>query len=102
MPLLLGDPVKDAAMLRAQSPLSHAAAIRQPLLLAYGEKDRRVPLIHGEAFRKALQAAPGRAPDSLEWQVYADEGHGWRAPVNDIDFWNRSARFLDRHLSASP
>ena len=47
-----------------------------PLLLAYGEKDRRVPLIHGEAFRKALQAAPGRAPDSLEWQVYADEGHG--------------------------
>lgn len=102
MPLLLGDPVKDAAMLRAQSPLSHAAAIRQPLLLAYGEKDRRVPLIHGEAFRKALQAAPGRAPDSLEWQVYADEGHGWRAPANDIDFWNRAARFLDRHLSASP
>ncbi|MCV2365209.1 prolyl oligopeptidase family serine peptidase [Paucibacter sp. DJ1R-11] len=102
MPLLLGDPVKDAAMLRAQSPLSHAAAIRHPLLLAYGEKDRRVPLIHGEAFRKALQGAPGRAPDSLEWQVYADEGHGWRAPANDIDFWNRSARFLDRHLSASP
>lgn len=99
MPSLLGDPVKDAVLLRAQSPLTHAAAIRHPLLLAYGEKDRRVPLIHGEAFRKALQAAPSRAPDSLEWQVYADEGHGWRAPANDIDFWNRAARFLDRHLA---
>nr|WP_316642322.1 alpha/beta fold hydrolase [uncultured Roseateles sp.] len=95
MPALIGDRVKDAADLKDNSPLTHAAKIRQPLLLAYGSADRRVPLIHGEAFRKAVQA--GNA--ALEWVVYQDEGHGWRVPANRIDFWNRTAAFLDKHLA---
>jgi len=95
MPALLGDRVKDAADLKENSPLTHAARIKQPLLLAYGEKDRRVPLIHGEAFRKAVQAGNTR----VEWVEYPDEGHGWRAPAHQIDFWNRTAGFLDKHLA---
>lgn len=94
MPTLLGDRVKDAADLKANSPLTHASSIKQPLLLAYGSADRRVPLVHGETFRKAV--APGNA--ALEWVVYEDEGHGWRAPENRLDFWSRTARFLDKHL----
>lgn len=98
MPQLLGDRVEDAATLKAQSPITHAARIRQPLLLAYGGRDRRVPLVHGETFRKAVQPAS----TALEWVVYEDEGHGWRDPKNLNDFWNRTARFLDRHLSLNP
>ncbi|MBA4175898.1 MAG: hypothetical protein C0505_04970 [Leptothrix sp. (in: Bacteria)] len=96
MPTLLGDRVKDAADLKAHSPLTHAQAITQPLLLAYGSADRRVPMVHGETFRRAVQPGNG----ALEWVVYEDEGHGWRLPAHQIDFWNRTARFLDRHLAA--
>ena len=96
MPAMVGDRVKDAAELRENSPLTHAAKIKQPMLLAYGSADRRVPLVHGEAFRKAV----GAGNSQVEWVVYDDEGHGWRAPANQIDFWNRTARFLDKQLAA--
>ena len=96
MPAMVGDRVKDGADLKENSPLTHAAKIRQPMLLAYGAADRRVPLVHGEAFRKAVGS--GDAP--VEWVVYDNEGHGWRAPANQIDFWNRTARFLDKNLAA--
>ncbi|MBC7380143.1 MAG: S9 family peptidase [Burkholderiaceae bacterium] len=94
-PAMLGDPLKDAADLKENSPLTHAAEIKQPMLLAYGSADRRVPLVHGEAFRKAVRAGGAQ----VEWVVYDDEGHGWRAPKNQIDFWNRTARFLDQYLA---
>lgn len=95
MPTLLGDRVRDAADLRANSPLTHSASIHQAVLLAYGGADKRVPLIHGETFRRAIQAKNSKT----EWMVYRDEGHGWRVPANQIDFWNRTARFLDKHLT---
>ena len=95
MPAMVGDRVKDAAELKENSPLTHAAKIKQPILLAYGSADRRVPLVHGEAFRKAVRAGSAQ----VDWVVYDDEGHGWRAPKNKIDFWNRTARFLDQHLA---
>jgi len=96
MPKLVGDPVADAAQFKATSPLQQAARISQPLLLAYGGADRRVPLYHGEKFYKAVKQTN---PD-VEWVVYADEGHGWALPKNQIDFWGRVERFLDRHIGA--
>lgn len=94
MPELIGDPDKDAADLGANAPIELAAQIKAPLLLAYGGLDRRVPLVHGEKMRDALKAA-GHPPQYI---VYDDEGHGWRRPVNQIDFWKRVERFLDQNL----
>ena len=94
MPRLVGDPVKDAAQFKATSPLHQAARINQPLLLAYGGADRRVPLYHGEKFYKAVK----QTNPNVEWIVYADEGHGWALPKNEIDFWNRVERFLERNI----
>ena len=96
MPKVLGDRVKDAADLKANSPLTHAAKINQPLLLAYGGKDQRVPIVHGEKFKKAVQ---GTNPN-VEWVVYDDEGHGWADPANTLDFYNRMARFLDKYTAS--
>ena len=73
-----GDPLKDAADLKKNSWLTHAAAIKQPLLLAFGSADQRAP---------------------LEWVVHGDEGRGWRAPEHPVDFWHRTARFLDQYLA---
>lgn len=93
MPVLIGDPVKDAAQFKATSPIQQAARIRQPLLLAYGELDKRVPLYHGKKFREAVS----RTNRQVEWVTY-DEGHGWSLPKNRIDFWQRVERFLDRQI----
>lgn len=94
IPLTVGDPKKDASMLDANSPLKHASKIKIPVMLAYGGKDRRVPLVHGEEMRDALTAA-GNKP---EWIQYNDEGHGWSRTVNRIDFWTKVEAFLDKNL----
>ena len=98
MPVLVGDRQKDAKQLAATSPLQLAARLTQPLLMAYGGLDRRVPIEHGTRLRDAL--SPHNA--NLEWVVYSDEGHGWMLPANKVDFWTRVERFLDRHLKAAP
>ncbi|KQV90768.1 dipeptidyl aminopeptidase [Massilia sp. Root351] len=94
MPLLVGDQDKDAAQLKATSPLQQAARIQRPLLMAYGGADRRVTQEHGTQMRDALQAA-GQAP---EWVLYPDEGHGWKLTKTQIDFWTRVERFLDKNI----
>ncbi len=94
LPLLVGDRVKDAAMLDAVSPVLHAEKLRAPLLLAYGGEDRRVPLVHGERLREAMRKV-GREP---EYVVYLDEGHGWLRLENRVDFAQRLERFLALHL----
>jgi dipeptidyl aminopeptidase/acylaminoacyl peptidase len=94
IPLTVGDPKKDAAMLDANSPLKHAAKIKIPVLLAYGGKDRRVPLVYGEEMREALINAGNRP----QWIQYNDEGHGWSRTVNRIDFWTKVETFLGESL----
>ena len=94
MPRLLGDRVQDAALLAQISPLKNAERIKAPLLMAYGAKDERVPLVHGEKLREALRPHNSQ----VEWVVYPDERHGWLAAATKIDFWHRVEAFLARHL----
>ena len=94
MKTLIGDPEKDAELLKANAPLEMAGRIKAPLLLAYGGRDRRVPIEHGERMRDALIKA-GRPP---EWVVYPDEPHGWFQQENQVDFWKRVEGFLAKHI----
>jgi len=94
MPELIGDKTADAAQLKATSPLLQAARITQPVLLAYGGVDRRVPAFHGEKFYKAVKPHnPG-----AEYVEYPDEGHGWTMQKTHVDFWNRVEKFLGTHI----
>jgi acetyl esterase/lipase len=94
MPALIGDRVKDAAQLKATSPIEQAARIRQPVLLAYGGADRRVPMFHGKKFYDAVK----RTNPNVEWIEYPEEGHGWVLEKNNIDFWSRVEKFLDKNI----
>jgi dipeptidyl aminopeptidase/acylaminoacyl peptidase len=94
MPALVGDRVADAAQFAATSPLKQAARITQPLLLAYGGADRRVPLYHGRKFYDAVK----QTNKNVEWVVYEDEGHGWTLVETRVDFWGRVEKFLGRHI----
>jgi len=67
------------------------------LLLAYGGKDVRVPIVHGEMFRDAMAKVPG---SSVEWIAYDKEGHGWRKEENQVDSWNHVEKFLATQIAA--
>jgi len=94
LPVLIGDPKKLSEQFRRTSPLQRAEEIKQPVLMAYGGRDQRVPIVNGERLRDAL----AKHNPNVEWVVYNDEGHGWLKEENNIDFWNRVATFLDRYL----
>ncbi len=94
MPTLVGDLVKDADQLKKTSPLEQAARITQPLLLAYGGADVRVPIYHGRKFYDAVKATN----KNVEMVVYEEEGHGWYLPKNRIDFWTRVEKFLEKNI----
>jgi dienelactone hydrolase len=94
MPDMIGDPVKDVDMLRANSPLLHANKITRPLFMAYGGSDRRVPAYHGEKLMTAIKATN----PNVEMVVYPEEAHGFRLPKNQYDFYGRMEKFLDKHI----
>lgn len=96
MPEMIGDLKADAAQLQRTSPLQQAARIKQPLLLAYGGADLRVPIYHGKKFYDAIKPLNSQ----VEWIEYEEEGHGWILPKNRFDFWTRVERFLDQNIGA--
>jgi dipeptidyl aminopeptidase/acylaminoacyl peptidase len=98
MPLRIGDREKDAAQLAATSPLKQHAKINQPLLMAAGRQDKRVPIEH---YNKMLDALKTHNPN-VESVVYNEEAHGWNLDANEIDFWTRAEKFLDKHLKNAP
>jgi dipeptidyl aminopeptidase/acylaminoacyl peptidase len=93
-PVLVGDLEKDAAQLKATSPLQQAARVTQPLLLAHGEVDQNVPMIHGSLFHDEVR----KTNRNVEWVWYEEEGHGWRLVKNRLDFWGRVERFLEKNI----
>lgn len=94
MPRLVGDQVKDAAQLKATSPVEQAARITQPLLMAHGGSDRRVPVEHGKLFYEKVRKTNPR----VQWIVYGNEGHGFYLPANRIDFWTKVEQFLATNI----
>ena len=91
---MIGDPDRDADALKQVSPLQNASRIRAPVLMAYGGLDRRVPLVHGERMRDALE----KQGTPVEWVVYNDEGHGFASEADRYDFYARVEKFLEKNL----
>ena len=95
MPKLIGDAKADAAQIEQTSPLKQASKIKQPVFMAYGEDDLRVPLPHGTRMRDALKESGN---NQVEWVQYENEGHGFLLEKNRVDFYTRMERFLQKHL----
>ncbi|MFL6710223.1 MAG: alpha/beta hydrolase family protein [Massilia sp.] len=95
MKTLIGDPLTDPAAFAEISPIEQATRVTQPLLMAHGGQDRRVPIAHAARFHSAV-AAKNR---NVEYVVYPEEGHGWRDEKNRLDFWQRVDKFLAKNLA---
>jgi len=94
MPALIGDQTKDAAQLKATSPLQNVDKLTRPLLMAYGKRDYRVPIDHGTKFYKTIKEKNA----GVEWVEYPEEGHGFFLLKNNIDFWGRVEKFLEQNI----
>jgi len=94
LPVLMGDPEKDAARLAAASPLRRAGEIKVPVLLAHGGVDRRVPIVHARKFADAAE----KAGVKIERVEYLEEGHGFFHSANRANFYERVERLLKASL----
>jgi len=81
-----------AATYRDRSPVTHAGALRVPLLVLQGDTDPVVPHPGVVAFVDAVRGAGG----DVELHVYAGEGHGWKRPGTIADALRRTDDFLTR------
>jgi dipeptidyl aminopeptidase/acylaminoacyl peptidase len=82
------------ALLEAASPLTHAAKIERPLLIAQGANDPRVK----QAESEQIVAAMKRHGLPVSYVLFPDEGHGFARPENDIAFFAVMEAFLSAHL----
>ena len=85
---------RNSSELKAFSPVHNVASIKAPILIAHGEKDRRVPIEHAEALRDALNKANKR----FEWFVKPAETHGFFDVDNRTEYYEKVLAFLDKHI----
>ena len=90
----VGDKDLDREQFQKTSPAKNADKINAAVLLAMGQDDQRVPLIHGSS----MKAAMDKAGKPIEYVVYSGEAHGFNKDENVIDFYTRVERFLATHL----
>ena len=80
--------------LESRSPLSRVGAITKPLLIAQGANDPRVKRAESDQIVKAMTERGIPATYAL----FADEGHGFARPENNLAFMAVAEAFLARHL----
>ncbi len=93
---LVGDPVKDSALLAEVSPALHSERIKVPLFIAQGANDPRVNKAESDQMVEALK----KRGIEVEYMVKNDEGHGFANENNQIDFYKAMEAFFAKHLAA--
>jgi dipeptidyl aminopeptidase/acylaminoacyl peptidase len=96
VPVMIGDPEADRAMLIERSPVRNAERITAPVLMFYGGEDRRVPLEHGTRMQDAIKRA-GRG-ERVHLEVFQDEGHGLSKLENRVKMYSMIEAFLRESL----
>jgi len=90
----LGDPEKEQVMLEELSPIKDVEKIKAPLFVYAGANDPRVPRSEDDQIVKALRARGVL----VEYMVAPNEGHSLSRRENQIEFYSRAARFLEKAL----
>jgi dipeptidyl aminopeptidase/acylaminoacyl peptidase len=90
----VGDPEKDAELLKARSPLFSADKIVKPLFVVQGANDPRVKQVESDAIVNAIKARNG----VVEYMIFPDEGHGLRKQENNLKAFHAIFEFLDKYV----
>jgi dipeptidyl aminopeptidase/acylaminoacyl peptidase len=86
----------DANELAQRSPVAQVEKIKAAIMLIHGGQDRRVPIAHANAMRKALDGRHYK----YEWFTEATEGHGFYREDHRIELYQRMLAFLDAQIGA--
>jgi dipeptidyl aminopeptidase/acylaminoacyl peptidase len=90
----IGDPEKEEVLLEELSPIRDVEKIKAPLFVYAGANDPRVPRSEDDQIVKALRARGVL----VEYMVAPNEGHSLSRRENQIEFYSRAARFLEKAL----
>ena len=90
----IGHPVNDFDLLQSHSPLFAVDQIRVPILLIHGGQDPRVKESESAQIVEAMRSRGL----TCEYHVFADEGHGFAHPENNLKFVAETEKFLGAYL----
>jgi len=96
MKIQIGDPDKEAQLLREASPLYAVDKIRAPVFIVQGGKDPRVNRKHAEHLRDAMDDKK----KAYEWLLKENEGHGFDKEENRLELYHKMGEFFSKHLAA--
>lgn len=91
----IGDPLADEKLFDEVSPLKGAARVRVPVLIAHGDLDVRVPIVHSEQMVRALKANGKQ----VEWIPLTGERHGLTRKATRERFYNALFEFLAKNTA---
>lgn len=90
---MIGDPGKLKDQFNATSPAKNADKIKAPVFMVYGEKDYRVPLVHGEDMRDGLK----KHGKVFEYMELEGEEHGIAKEDNRFKVFGAIEAFLRKY-----
>ncbi|WP_290611197.1 alpha/beta hydrolase family protein [Arsukibacterium sp. UBA3155] len=79
--------------MRSISPVHHVDKIKAELFIVHGSRDVRVPIVHANNLKKALDDI-GKP---YEWLVKED-GHGFFKVDHRVELFSQMAEFFDKHI----
>ena len=91
---LVGNVVKDKAMLKERSPIFFIKNIKCPLLVVQGKHDPRV--VEAESVQIVKELKKRKKPH--QYILLEDEGHGFSKVSNQILVFKNMISFLDKYL----
>jgi dipeptidyl aminopeptidase/acylaminoacyl peptidase len=89
-----GEPGKDDEFLGSISPIRDVQRIVDPLFVYAGANDPRVPRSESDM----IVAAVRKKGVPIEYMVKDNEGHSLARKENQVEFYARVARFLEKHI----
>ena len=92
---MIGDPEKDADLLKAASPVFHVHNIKIPLFVAQGAQDPRVNINESNQIVDSLK----KRGVKVKYMVKENEGHGFANEENRFDFYGEMESFLKEHIN---
>ena len=90
---MIGDPDKLRDQFIATSPSKQADKIKAPVFMAYGEKDYRVPPVHGEEMRDGLK----KLGKVVEYMELEKEEHGFAMEETRYRVYGAIETFLKKY-----